>query len=426
MMRTLIAPIASRFSPNAASESGWMYEIVTGMIKCAPDLRVTCVSETGDRVVHERIDQHIIGRRRSEEVGGAVLPLRIAAEVWQVGGLGNVDLVHHGLPFAPGRTYSLLAAQAARYRLPFVVGPVQAPLAWNGASWDGGRLGGLRPTLARSVVNRVARGAWPVVSGGFGWLSDLTLRSARRVVAIDEQAANLVASRGVPPERIRVIPPPLDVAGNAALVRRSPDGVTRVVTAGYLIERKAVGEVIIAVAKLAAGGARIVLDVVGDGPQMHFLRRLARELPGGEAIRFHGWLEREALRCVLASADVYATMSRAESWGQAVVEAMATGLLAVSTANSGARSLAKLGAPLRLVGMGAVAELEAVLTEWCGWSPAVLRNAGLVGAHWASATVAVPVVANSWLVVYREAMEDGRTESSCDRGNRIRTLLARR
>jgi hypothetical protein len=89
-----------------------------------------------------------------------------------------------------------------------------------------------------------------------------------------------------------------------------------------------------------------------------------------------------------------------------MVEAMALGLETVSAANDGACSLVATGAPVRLVGIGAVAELEAVLREWCSQTPALIESAGAAGIGWANSTVASPVVARQWCDVYRQAAEE--------------------
>ncbi len=406
MVRVLLAPAARRFSSIVGSENGWMYDIVTGMIELCPELYFTCVAETADALTCNHIEHYAIGRRRSEEIGGAALPLRIATATRRLGLLDRTDLVHHGLPFMPGRTYSVLAFQAARRNLPFVVGPIQSPLAFYGSDEASVRADMPQRTLAQVGSRTIARIAWPVISTAVSRLSDATLCSAQRVVAIDEPTRRLLIARGVLPERIRVIPPPLRMAADKLPLRNVDSDTVRVVTVGYLIERKAVNEVVTAVAHLAAAGIPVALDVVGDGPELPALRRLVGALPGGQSVRFHGWLERDALMNVLSSAHVYATMSRAESWGQAMVEAMALGLETVSAANDGACSLVATGAPVRLVGIGAVAELEAVLREWCSQTPALIESAGAAGIGWANSTVASPVVARQWCDVYRQAAEE--------------------
>lgn len=406
MTRVLLAPAAWQFTSIAGSESGWVYDIVTGMLENDPELHFTCIAESVDSLVVDRMEQHAVGARRTVEVGGALLPLRVAATTRRMKILDRVDLVHHGLPFALDRTYSVIARQAARRRLPFVVGPIQTPLTFMGSDEKEGQIMLPRRTLAQVGSRSIARVALPVASRLFGRLSSATLHSAQRVVAIDERTRESLIARGVVPERILVIPAPLRVSGNMRPFSRSDGETVRVVTVGYLIERKAVDQVISSVARLAASGFSVALDVVGDGPELPTLRRLVGQLPGGESVHFQGWLERDALQQVLSSAHVYATMSRAESWGQAVVEAMAQGLVVVSAANDGARSLIALGAPVRLVGIGATGELDVILRDWCGQTPALIRNAGAAGIDWVNSTVTAPVVARRWCEAYNQAVEE--------------------
>ncbi|HVB51814.1 MAG TPA: glycosyltransferase [Acidimicrobiales bacterium] len=402
----LLAPAAWQFTSFAGSESGWVYDIVTGMLENDPELHFTCIAESVDSLVVDRMEQHAVGTRRTVEVGGAVLPLRIAATTRRMKILDRVDLVHHGLPFALDRTYSVIARQAARRQLPFVVGPIQTPLTFMGSDEKEGQIMLPQRTLAQAGSRSIARVASPLASRLFSRLSSATLHSAQRVVAIDERTRESLIARGVVPERILVIPPPLRVSENKRRFSGSDGEIVRVVTVGYLIERKAVDQVISAVARLAASGFSVALDVVGDGPELPTLRRLVGQLPGGESVRFHGWLERHALQQVLSSAHVYVTMSRAESWGQAVVEAMAQGLVVVSAANDGARSLIALGAPVRLVGIGATGELDVTLRDWCGQTPALIRSSGAAGIDWVNSTVTAPVVARRWCEAYNQAVEE--------------------
>jgi hypothetical protein len=93
--------------------------------------------------------------------------------------------------------------------------------------------------------------------------------------------------------------------------------------------------------------------------------------------------------------------------------------VAVSAANDGARNLVATGAPVRLVGIGAVAELEAALLEWCSQTPALIRSAGAAGVGWANSTVASPVVARRWCEVYRQAVEENAQVLSGSKAERV-------
>jgi glycosyltransferase involved in cell wall biosynthesis len=109
---------------------------------------------------------------------------------------------------------------------------------------------------------------------------------------------------------------------------------------------------------------------------------------------------------LLRASHVYVSMSRAESWGQAVCEALAVGTVVVSADNVGARSLVAINAPVHLVPLGATSELERYLAELCGTDPALLARMGEAGTRWAQANIGVSVIARRWRDVYREAVAD--------------------
>jgi len=401
----VVAPAGSRFSADAGSEDGWIYDIVTGIAAVEPDFRFTCITEQTDGPVPDSVHAVGIGRRQTEEVGGLLLPFRVARVAAAANCLDEVGLVHHALPFAVGRSFSLLTARAHRNGVPVVIGPVQTPLEWTGPDEESGQLaaGGHRPL--RRAATAMAGAAWPAAGVVLARLSVRTLCRADQVVVIGHPARLLVESAGVDPRRVDTIPPPTRVSLRTPAQRTPRSGPIRLVTAGYLIERKAVADIVTVVADLAAAGDNLVLDVAGDGPAAPGLRELARGHIAGAVVRFHGWLDQPKLAELLRSADGYVSMSRGESWGQAVADALASALVVVSTANAGARSMAEMGAPVRLVPIGDRRHLAHELRRICRSDRNVLDEEGAAGARWAAEHIAASVVAERWAAVYRRAIE---------------------
>lgn len=401
----VVAPAGTRFSADAGSENGWIYDIVTGVAAVEPDFRFTCITEQTDGPVPDGVHAVGIGRRRTEEFGGLLLPFRMARVAAAASCLDEVDLVHHATPFAVGRSFSLLAARAHRRGVPVVIGPVQTPLEWMGPDEVGGQLAAGGQRRLRRAATAVAGAVWPAAEAAFARLSVHTLRRADRVVVVGQQARLLVESAGVDPRRVEIIPPPTRVLPSTPAQRTRRSGPIRLVTAGYLIERKAVGDIVAVVADLAAAGDNVVLDVAGDGPAAAGLRELVRGHRAGTAIRFHGWLDQPTLAELLRSADGYVSMSSGESWGQVVADALASGLVVVSAANTGARSMAEMGAPVRLVPLGDRQHLADELRRLCRTDRDLLDQQGNAGVRWAAEYVAAPVVAERWAGVYRQAIE---------------------
>jgi phosphatidylinositol alpha 1,6-mannosyltransferase len=84
-------------------------------------------------------------------------------------------------------------------------------------------------------------------------------------------------------------------------------------------------------------GVRFAL--VGDGPQRDLLQRRFCDLPSV----FTGYLRGQALASAFASADLFAFPSDSETFGQVVLQAMASGLPAVVPANSAPAELVPEG-----------------------------------------------------------------------------------
>ncbi len=408
--RVLVAPAGSRFSADAGSEDGWLYDIVSGVGSGELDIEFTCITGEFCGSAPERVKVVALGRWPADELGSLALPFRVARAARANFALSQFDIVHHGLPFALGRSFSIVGATAVRRGVPLVVGPVQTPLEWTGPDERGGQLAVAGVSRLRVQVAAIARAAWPLFAPVVGRLSAGTLRRANRVVAISPAARDLVIAAGVAPERVEVIPPAVRLPAGAQPPWPRPDTALRLLTAGYLIERKGTLEIVKAVAGMAAAGEFVTLDIAGDGPAMASIRQAAARLPGGGAIRLHGWIDRKRLAELYASAHVYVSMSRAESWGHAVADALAAGLVVVTAANVGAQAMADMGAPLRMLPSGGGQKLSNELGRLCRSDLGVLQREGESGARWAAANLAVPVIARRWARIYRDATALRRRE----------------
>ena len=124
---------------------------------------------------------------------------------------------------------------------------------------------------------------------------------------------------------VDVIPNAFDAAGASAMPRRR-----RVLTVARLVERKGVQHLIEAMAGLD-GGVECV--VVGDGPMRASLEERARAL--ALPITFTGFLDRDALQAVYASASIFVLPSTCENFPMVLLEAMAAGCAVVTTTHPG-------------------------------------------------------------------------------------------
>lgn len=84
-----------------------------------------------------------------------------------------------------------------------------------------------------------------------------------------------------------------------------------------------------ALARLRAKAVPFVATIAGDGALRSSLEERARAAGVADAVRFRGWIAASELRGLLASHDVYVSLSRSDSTSQSLLEAMAAGLVPV-------------------------------------------------------------------------------------------------
>jgi glycosyltransferase involved in cell wall biosynthesis len=98
------------------------------------------------------------------------------------------------------------------------------------------------------------------------------------------------------------------------------------------------------------------LVMVGDGPALHELKQELAGLP----VSFTGYLRGEELASAYASADIFAFPSRTETFGQVVLEALASGLPVVSLLAEGVRDIIEHEKTGYLLNREALTELDEI------------------------------------------------------------------
>lgn len=101
---------------------------------------------------------------------------------------------------------------------------------------------------------------------------------------------------------------------------------------GRLEQAKGVSRVLHIVERLQRDGIEVFLDLVGDGPQRPQFEQSAAKLGLSELVKFHGWLPRSALPTSYGPAHfLLLPTSSSEGWPKVLGEAMAYGVVPVST-----------------------------------------------------------------------------------------------
>lgn len=203
------------------------------------------------------------------------------------------------------------------------------------------------PTLAAWVCHRLLGVGYSFTAHAHDLYIDQSMLSikiadADFVVTISEYNRRFLDDFAPPGAEVSVIHCGIDVDKYPYREREMPaDGPVRALCVAYLGEKK--GHQVLFRA-LALGGPevdRIQLDLIGSGPLRDSLGQLANELGINDRITFHGSRTETDVRDALAAADMFILPSVVAADGQmeglpvSLMEALACGLPAVSTALSG-------------------------------------------------------------------------------------------
>jgi glycogen(starch) synthase len=142
----------------------------------------------------------------------------------------------------------------------------------------------------------------------------------------------LVADFGMRPEKIQVIPHGVEkLEALKGKVTKASQASVSLLYAGVLIEKKGIHYIIQALSELKRRGKQAYLTIIGEGEHEHKLKSLARELNVEDSISWHQPLSREELHQKVMEADIFLLLSRSESYGIVVTEALAAGTPCIVT-----------------------------------------------------------------------------------------------
>ena len=157
---------------------------------------------------------------------------------------------------------------------------------------------------------------------------------ADRVIVPSRYSASIAGEvYGIPPEKLAVVPEPIDVAEwrrRFAAAPRRADGRPTVLSVARMYRRKRLDDLLRAAATLRGRIPAVQIRIVGEGPESARLRQLHRELALGEAVVFLGEVSRATLAVEYVSAGCFCLPTVQEGFGLVFAEAMAAGLPVVA------------------------------------------------------------------------------------------------
>ncbi|MCX4243505.1 glycosyltransferase family 4 protein [Paraliomyxa miuraensis] len=223
------------------------------------------------------------------------------------------DVVHRITPLSP-TIPSIIAARCKEARVPFVWGPINGGVPWPPGFGHVQRREGEWLHYVRNAYRvmpgyrSTQRDTTAIIAGSRATFDQLSAQAKPRTVYVPENA--------IDPARF----------GRA---KSGPVATPlRVAFVGRLVAYKGVDMLLEATAELMRAG-KLVLDVIGDGPERGPLAQQIESLGLAPYVRLEGWVEHRLLEGRLLESDVFGFPSVREFGGGVVLEAMALGLVPV-------------------------------------------------------------------------------------------------
>ena len=138
---------------------------------------------------------------------------------------------------------------------------------------------------------------------------------------------------GVPPERLAVVPEPIDLTEwrrRFAAVEPAPPAPPTVLAVARMYPRKRLDDLLRAAAVLRERIPDVRVRIVGAGPESARLRAMHASLGLGETVTFLGEVSRQELAVQYVRAHCFCLPTVQEGFGLVFAEAMAAGLAVVA------------------------------------------------------------------------------------------------
>jgi glycosyltransferase involved in cell wall biosynthesis len=265
-----------------------------------------------------QLERHLELLERLDEVG-RILVVRHEPLSNRLGKVENVTFQDGGTLRNAGRMLGAVDSTLRRESVDWVLG--FNPVPWGSVAY----LGALRhrvPVCLSFIgldYKHITEKRWATPL----WLA---VRGAHAITVTGERMRRGLVERGIPSDRIRVLPHSVDTTRFAP---GSEPAEYDIVSVGQLIRRKRMDVLIDAVGRLRDRGITARVALLGKGPERAALEGQVRSLRLEDRVEFLGY--RDDVEAVLRRARVFALVSEWEGVPFAMIEAMSSGLVPVVT-----------------------------------------------------------------------------------------------
>ncbi len=160
-------------------------------------------------------------------------------------------------------------------------------------------------------------------------LSSFWCNKCDHIIVPTEKTRDRLRDYGVTSD-MTIIPTSVDLEGflncNTTVGDFFNEDVYKLIFVGRLAEEKRVAEIIRAVRKVNDSEVRCGLIIVGDGPDSHKLKMIARSNKLDDLVKFTGKIPHDEVAAFYRKADCFISASLSETQGMTFIEAMACGI----------------------------------------------------------------------------------------------------
>lgn len=303
---------------------------------------------------------------------------------------GEFDLVHRITPVSP-TSQSLIARPLAKAGIPFVIGPLNGGVPWpahfsHRQTAEREWLSDLRALYKLMPLYRsTRRSAAAILCGSRYTLADMPGWAQDKCIYLPENGVDLATFplRAGAPQR------PLQ----AAFV-------------GRLVPYKG-ADLLLRAAHERLRAQQLHLHILGDGPQMPDLRRLAAQLGVEAAVTFHGWVAHRDVQEILRHCAFTVLPSIREFGGGVVVESLAMGLPVIVADYGGPAELIDASRGIRVAFTDEASLLRGLQSAIDTWvdDPAQLPSLGTAGRAFVERNLTWDAKARQIERVYKAVLE---------------------
>ena len=239
------------------------------------------------------------------------------------------DVLHHIRPFAIGTTFNLLPFLPLAKGVPFVIGEFCSP--YSSKVLKGEKAFSFSDVLSALVF-------WflkPLLT----YLSGMTLKRADAILVTDGDTKALLERQGISKEKIHVIPHGKNKDEYIFDPNKFNKQKIKILIAGHLIQRKRVDLAVRAFAKACETNPNLELQIVGDGLERAKLEELVSALNIEKRVQFTGAVPFKDMSDIFARAHILLHCAKEEMFAHVYIEALASGVIVISTNTIGARSI---------------------------------------------------------------------------------------